>query len=505
MLLRGEITGVPSHQGVNPIKRVGPLGLAILCVTAFLVIARWLPSQSGLVPSTGDSVWNVIVLGFPFFVPFGINWYRRLIDKEKEIGKEEPGRELEEVFWATWLPMIFMFCAIITASLELAVAAHITSPLSFANNALRTQYSLMLVGLVVAIGLPLFAVHESSRRDESKLSKDELWTLHPSHPGTSNHLADPEMKTRPEPAFQPRVSTTLLLIGGVAAWALWPWVSTIITIGSVGLSGPVGPRWLPQWLFYTLGCLGALWLGFITIDSIHVNIARLEFYRFAWRAWLVSVACGASIASNWIWLWIIGIWANGEWAPVVEVIASISIVSFGGTLVIETSVWKLARSFLRMRKGTDASYLALHHPVANIFQDQVLYAFSLAILLFTAFAVDSLSTMKDIHISEVTLICALISLLITLAMVIPAFISSTKNAEGHIDREVARPPSKAMYERVGSCDKCVEELRQERLKRMRKRWNYICYSSLLVLPIGLLLVVPLFIDRINKYFSSSED
>lgn len=440
-----------------------------------LVAARWITSPE-VVGADPDDIEAIVTYALTsaaaISLPFiGGRWYWLA---QEEDGRLAPGRKAEERVWAAYLVVIaLLFCSVL-AGFGVIDAVRPIVDLSIFGAAPIETAPLLAAGAVVAMVFALIAV---VRARPTGIDPKDLY------PPIGSRLQVP-------------LSIAVTLVLAAASWGLTPWVMMFISssqilstaLSSIELTFVGGGLMLA-------GVLVAVWVGFLTRQSLQANISENEFFQLDRRAEAVALASGATTASTVGWLLIVGMWGPSAPAQPASVALATGLVYLGNMLVLTGIGWALSRTWPMV--PASPPFMARHHATSHIFNDHMIIGIFVAITVTVSYVIYLTS---EALVGSARLIATLIQLSALLAIA-PAFERiMAVGMKKHVDDEWARKISPALVLRAGAMPGEIDRLNAERIRRIDDRFERGRRVSQLLSILFLLLAVRGLLALLGRVF-----
>lgn len=440
--------------GMLRLKQARRYMLGIIFPVLMLVFLVWM-SIGSHAATNGRLIAPLLSLLWPIAMLVGVQIYPDLIEDEKAYGS---GYLAEQSYWVTYLTLSFLFVAAVISSLELANLPGSVLRAGSAENAYPPYFGIEMLVVCAAVVMAILATWRSHTRKSGQ--KLPIWPV--------------------EPILRPRVATVFWASLAALLWGASPWIASAIVNASPMSIEPSDFRVV----IYIAAALYALWLGLITVDSFRANLSLLEFYRLSAGAWIVASAAGLAVASVVSWLWLVGLWEQGDWASYLSIAKVLLIVVVGWVTVIPLCALALERA--RIPMSAKPPYIGLHRPATQIFNDAIMHGFSLGATVFAILAVSQVvrSVMAATD-SAAVLVQILLTLLPFVVVLVPTFIYVISTTGGHIEQESKRL-SQSMVERANGDEKLATELRDAMIDRMKRRFDVVESVAFPLSPYGFL-------------------
>ncbi|GEM_PF-4582150 len=150
------------------------------------------------------------------------------------------------------------------------------------------------------------------------------------------------------------------------------------------------------------------------------------------------------------------------WLAATEMATIVALALTSQLVFITLAAWTLERS--RSWKPTGSpSYISLHHPVAGVFQNQLLFTFAGGMLIVLVNATYVIVQERSLGL----LVAGLMSLFTAVVGVfVWPFSILEKDVTTHVEMERMRRPSRGLMVRAREVETVARELNQERVNRI---------------------------------------
>ena len=444
--------------GACPLYRdlwLGPMiSTVALLATVPIALAPWIgaqPAKSGQQAHALELI--VLVLTFAVVPRLGIQRYKMspLAEKANVPAPEDKGalrafwkperyRMLETTFWSMWGTLIFSFGAATTGVVALLESGNKL----LVVDAVGASYPL---GTTRALAVPAIAITLC------------ILSVLLARPKRTMHRAPLGL----EPvAVRPSLVSSILALGAAGVWGLTPWLLTFAGgIGAFAWSTPLSIWLIVPTILLAVGV--AILIGYVAGTGLIFDVGRIEFQTLDGLAVLICISMAIACGSTNLWLWLCGAWTSRTWLTLGGLTGALAVVGITqlALVTLTAATLEVSRSW---RPEKEPRYISLHHPVAGVFQDQLLFIFGGMMLLVLIYDVYALVREGSILLFGYGLIA--VSSFVRSFRRPFTFIES--DVEEHLRCETIRLPSPALDERARYNEGCAAALNTERVKRIRE-------------------------------------